>query len=96
MHRCQIDTASVFNKNMITLNFDGCEDHLENQKLLSLVADEMFRFREELQISYLPISTQALNSITELPAEVQRDWDVNTTIPPDEGLKPIDGEDGDL
>lgn len=96
MHRCQIDTASVFNKNMITLNFDGCEDHLESQKLLSLVADEMFRFREELQISYLPISTQALNSITELPAEVQRDWDVNTNIPPDEGLKPIDGEDGDL
>lgn len=48
MHRCQIDTASVFNKNMITLNFDGCEDHLESQKLLSLVADEMFRFREEL------------------------------------------------
>ena len=32
----------------------------------------------------------------EPPAGVRRDWGVNTTIPPDEGMELIDGEDGDL
>ena len=40
--RAKIDTASVFTKNMIILNFDGSEDHLASQKLLSLVRDKMF------------------------------------------------------
>ena len=40
--RAEIDTASVFKKNMIILNFDGCEDHLASQNLLSLVGDKMF------------------------------------------------------
>ena len=30
------------------------------------------------------------------PAGVPRDWGVNTTIPPDEGMELIDGEDGNL
>ena len=51
-----INTGRVFNKNMITINFDGFEGHLASQKLLSLVGDEMFRFREELLISHLPIT----------------------------------------
>ena len=61
--RAEIDTASAFKKNMITLNFDGSEEHLASQKLLSLVGDEMLRFREELLISDLPTSIQALNNI---------------------------------
>ena len=48
-------------------------------------------------ISDLPTSIQTLNNnIMEPPAEVRRDWVVNTTIPPDEGMVLIDGEDGDL
>ena len=92
----EIDTGSVFKKNMITLNFDGSEDHLASQKLSCLVGDEMFRFREELLISDLPISIQALNNLMEPPAGVIRNWDVNTTIPSDEGMELIDGEDGNI
>ena len=61
----KIDTASVFKKNMIILHFDGSEDHLASGKLFSLVGDEMFLFREELLISDLPTSIQALNNIME-------------------------------
>ena len=35
-------------KDMIILNFDASEDDSASQKLLSFVADEIFRFREEL------------------------------------------------
>ena len=35
-------------KDMIILNFDASEDDSTSQKLLSFVADEIFRFREEL------------------------------------------------
>ena len=54
--RYAMNTGRVFKKNMITINFDGSEGHLASQKLLSLVGDEMLRFREELLISYLPIT----------------------------------------
>ena len=30
------------------------------------------------------------------PAGIRRDWYVNTTIPPDEGIELIDGEDGNI
>ena len=43
----------------ICLNFDGSDDQLASQKLLSLAGDEMFRFREELLISDLQTSIQA-------------------------------------
>ena len=78
-----IDTASACKKNTRTLNFDVFENHLGSQKLLSLVKDEIFRFREELSIFDLPTSIPTLNNI-------------NTTIPPDEGIELIDGEDGDI
>ena len=81
---------------MITLNFDGFEDHSASQKLLSLVGDEMFRLREELLISDLPTSIQALNIIMELPAGVRRDWGINITIIRDESMELIDEENGDL
>ena len=91
-----IDTDSAFKKNTITLNFDVSEDHLASQKPLSFVGDEMFRFREELLISGLPTSIQDLNNIMKPSAGVRLDLDVNTGIPPDEGMELIDGEDGDL
>ena len=81
---------------MITLNFDSSEDHLATQKLLSVLGDDMFRFKEELVISGLPTSIQALDNIMGSPAGVLRDWSLNTTIPPDEGMELIDGEDGYL
>ena len=92
----EIDTASVFKKNVITLNLDGSENHLASQKLLSLVGDDMFQFREELLISDLPTSIHALGNIMEPPVEVRRDWGANTAISPEEGMELIDGEDGDL
>ena len=78
--RAEIDTASVFKKNMIILNFDGCEDHLASQNLLSLVGDKMFWFREEILLFDLPKSIEALNNAMEPPAGVRRYWCVNTTI----------------
>ena len=60
----EIDTISVIKKNVITLNSDGSEDHLASQKQLSLVEDEMFRFREELFISDLLTSIQALMKVS--------------------------------
>ena len=59
----EIDPASVFEKNMITLNLYGSEDHLANQQLFSLVGDEISGFREELLISDLPTCIQILNNI---------------------------------
>lgn len=81
---------------MIILQFDGSKDHLASQKLYSLVGDRMLRSRKELLISDLPTFIQALNNTMEPPAEVQRDWGVNTAIPPEEGTEFIDGRDGDL
>ena len=69
----EIDTASVFKKNVITLNLDGSENHLASQKLLSLVGVEMFRFKKELLISHLPLSIQALNNLIDPPVGVRRD-----------------------
>ena len=56
----------------------------------------MFRFREELLISDLPTSIQALSNIMEPPADVRIDWGVNIAISPEEGMELIDGGDGDL
>ena len=81
---------------MIILQFDGSKDHLASQKLYSLVGDRMLRSRKELLISDLPTFIQALNNTMEPPAEVQRDWGVNTAIPPEEATEFIDGRDGDL
>ena len=72
---------------MIILQFDGSKDHLASQKLYSLVGDRMLRSRKELLISDLPTFIQALNNTMEPPAEVQRDWGVNTAIPPEEGME---------
>ena len=72
---------------MIILQFDGSKDHLASQKLYSLVGDRMLRSRKELLISDLPTFIQALNNTMEPPAEVQRDWGVNTAIPPEEGTE---------
>ena len=57
-----LDAANVFKKNMITLNFDGTEEHEASQKLISLAGKEMFWFREKLLISNLASSIQALNA----------------------------------
>ena len=51
----EIDTASVFKENMITLSFDGSDDDLASHKLLSLVGDEILRFREKLLIFFTSI-----------------------------------------
>ena len=69
----EIYTTSVFKKSMIALTFDGYEDHLASQKLLSLVGVEMFRFKKELLISHLPPSIQALNNLIDPPVEIRRD-----------------------
>ena len=91
-----VDIDTACKKNTRTLNFDVFENHLGSQKLLSLVKDEIFRFREELSIFDLPTSIPTLNNIKVPPAGIWRDWYVNTTIPPDEGIELIDGEDGDI
>ena len=82
-----LDAADVFKRNMITLNFDGSEDHQASQKLISLVGKEMFR----------PSSIQALNAFMEPPDRVKRNWNaVIGDAPFDEGMELIDGEYGDL
>lgn len=68
----EIYTTSVFKKNMIALSFDGYEDHLASQMLLSLVEVEMFLFKKELLISHLPPSIQALNNIIDMEYEETR------------------------
>ena len=50
----KIDCVDAYNKTMMTLAFNGSEDHLANKKLMELVGKDILAFREEL---IKPVST---------------------------------------
>ena len=50
----KIDCVDAHNKTMMTLAFNGSEDHLANKKLMELVGKDILAFREEL---IKPVST---------------------------------------
>ena len=43
-----VDNEQIFKSNMMTLAFDGSEDHLASKKLTDLVGEEMLIFRKHL------------------------------------------------
>ena len=43
-----VDNEQTFKSNMMTLAFDGSEDHLASKKLTDLVGEEMLIFRKHL------------------------------------------------
>ena len=52
----KIDYVDTYKKTVMTLPFEGSEDHLASKKLMDLIGKEMLTFREELTKSQ-PVST---------------------------------------
>ena len=85
-------------KVLMTLAFDGSENHLANKKLMDLVGKDMLAFREELMKSQ-PVSTlKELKKIITPPEEVRKGKQSTNLDEPllDEGMKVCDGDGDDL
>ena len=55
-----VDNQQTFKSNMMTLAFDGSEDHLASKKFMDLVGEEMLIFREQLLKHTVPATIKEL------------------------------------
>lgn len=88
----EIDGEHVFKKIMLTIKFDGSEDHLSNRRLWDLVGDEMVKFREDLLRSPPKPTLKELRKCMIPPKGVKRKSTVPGNPPEDEGFEIFDGE----
>ena len=86
-----VDNEQAFKTNMMTLAFDGREDHLASRKPMHLVGDEMLKFRAELLQSKAPQTIKELRSTITKPEGVKYKRD---EPPSDEGMELYDADEG--
>ena len=89
------DNEQTFKSNMMTLAFDGSEDHIASKKLMILVEEEMLIFREQLLTSTAPATTKELRSKITKPEGVRYN-PKKGEAPIDKGCELFDADDGSL
>ena len=90
-----IDNGQTFKSNMMTLAFDGSEDHLASKKLMNLVGKEMLIFREQSLKSTAPVTIKELHSKITKPEGVRYNPKKCET-PIDERCELFNADDGSL
>ena len=90
-----VNCEQTYKSNMMTLAFDGSEDHLASKKLMDLVGEEMLVFREQLLKSTAPDTLKQLRSKITKPEGVGNNPKIGD-VPLDEGYELFDGDDGIL
>ena len=86
------DNEQTFKSNMMTLAFDGSEDHIAS---VVLVEEEMLIFREQSLTSTAPATTKELRSKITKPEGVRYNPEKDEA-PIDEGCDLFDADDGSL
>ena len=90
---CQdVDGELAFKQNMVTIAFDGSEDHLVSAKLMDLVGEDMKAFRAELLKSKVPHTFRELERLMTPPEGVVRKRLSQHERPEDEGVELFDAE----
>ena len=66
-----VDNEQIFKSNMMALDFNGSDDHLDSKKLMDLVGEEMLIFGEQLLKSTAPAAIKELHSKITKPEGVR-------------------------
>ena len=87
-----VDVSNAFERNGLTIKFDGSEDQLVSSKLKALVWDEMKELHSVLLSKLHPTTLKKLEEVMIPPDGVKQKLDgVIDNVPPDEGNEVLDG-----
>ena len=90
-----VDNEQTFKSNMMTLVFDGTEEHLASKKLMNLVEEQILIFWEQLLKSTAPATIKELRSKITKPEGVRYNPKRGEALI-DEGCELFDADGGSL